>query len=253
MSSGQTPRTFAIVAGLQRSGKTYHITQVLRRHPGSVIAYNVGRTADFEGYTEIEFLDPEEAAVYLDLKKHDRTRYLFRPVVEYFRVGAKVFHMSYFTAFAAKNGRRFKHYGRVGSRYERALFQGFALYLTGCAVVFDDARPIFRAGLSDAAINLFSRQAHTGKKARYQPAKAPGVDIFLIFHNLDRVNGELYDYATHLVMFRCNQKPSQGIENKEAQDAIFAAYDWLLSAPRYSRAVIPLQGDNQFETTFVKP
>ena len=142
---------------------------------------------------------------------------------------------------------------RVGDRKtERLLFQAMFYYMADTLLIFDDARPIFRSGLTAEHITLFSRKNHAGIKTD-QPNR--GVDVAMIFHNLDKVTTEAYDYATHLTMFKTTRLPDRShVDNDQLADLIEAAYkDVNYKASKYSFAQINIRGERPYTYSINKP
>jgi hypothetical protein len=70
--------------------------------------------------------------------------------------------------------------------------------------------------------------------------------VALIFHNLDKVNPELYDYASNLIMFKCNREPQLGkINNDEIEQKVIEGFKLINKLPDYHFLEIPLKGETK--------
>ncbi len=220
-----------IIAGAPRSGKTYYAEKLANNYANSgriVLAYNVGLSGDFSDFEEVEFLDKIDTSKLLDKVK--RQSYLFNPEIRLFKYKGKVYDMKYFVDVC--KGKRLKSYRIADQQSEDLFFLSIYKYIKNCLIIFDDIRPVFRSGLKRGSINLFSRINHTGLQSKNTSAKN-GVDVVLIFHNLDKVNSELYDYATHLIAFYCTRK-SNKIGNEELECILDDVFEQLKSAEKYT-------------------
>ena len=245
-------RFHAIIAGIEQSGKSYFSIQIANTYPGGVIAYNPGNEKDYKNYKEIEVVEVAERAGMLT--KAERRAFLASPKVEYFRHNGEVYHFRQLvSAFPAG---RFLLYRIPCRKTEDLFFQALNIYVHNYLIILDDARPVFRQGLQRGAIQFMNRKNHAGKLAKRPPAKGQkwGLDVIPIFHNADKVNGELYDYATHLVLFRSTQTPRPDtIDNAEVYAEITAAIEAVNNAEKYTRAEIPLRPPGYLETQLIGP
>ena len=226
-----------IVAGAPRSGKTFYAQKLADKYSKKgkgILAYNVGLHSDFDEYEEIEFMDKYDTSKFLD-KKQKRI-YFERPEIRLFKYRGKIYDMKYF--YQISKGKKLKAYRIADAQSEDLLFISLYKYAKDMLIIFDDIRPVFRAGLKKGSINLFSRINHTGLLSKDTAAKN-GVDIILIFHNLDKVNSELYDYATHLVTFYCTRRGE--VDNSSLNDVIEEAYNDLKTCEKYTRYEINIQ------------
>lgn len=223
-------REFILVAGIPRSGKTYFSQKIANsffRENNSILAYNAGMDSDFKDYTEIQFLDIEETAILITDKRKKRA-YLNNPEICLFRIAGKIFNIKDLNYVIKK--RKVKSYRLADVRSEDLLFKAFYLYLKDSLLILDDIRPVFRDGLKKGAISLLLRLNHAGIKSNI--GDRLGVDVIAIFHNLDKINSELYDYASRLVLFKCTRKPDLSkVNNEEIEENISRAFDKISTMP----------------------
>lgn len=236
-----------IIAGAENMGKSYWTEKWAARCGRPVFLYNAGNDG-FADYKELVFLTPDEQADHLKVGAKERRQFLYNArACDFFSIEGKVYNKRDFTKAMHKH-KRVKHYGILTGKADKDFFALLDLYAKGIAVIFDDCRAIFRHGLKDHHIFVLGRKAHTGRHISpgFNPKKR-GVEVALIFHNLDRVNDEMFDYTTHLVMFYVRQEPNDNIENKLAKQSINTAYQFLNQAPRYTHCIIPLKGEEEFK------
>lgn len=244
-------RSQNIIAGVEQSGKTFYAEQLGKRYAGKggcTFVYNRGRERDFSDYEPIEILSIQdhERLLQSKVKRREYKRY---PFIAYFMYQGHRIPFKRFYEFS--RGKKLMCY-RVGDRQtERLLFQAMFWYMADTLIIFDDARPIFRQGLTAEHITLFSRKNHAGIKTT-QPNR--GVDISMIFHNLDKVTTEAYDYATHLTMFKTTRLPDRGhVDNDQLADLIEQAYTKVNAAKKYSFAQINIRGENPYTYSINQP
>lgn len=196
-------RFFQIIVGKPQSGKSHYANEFIKKYNsmgGFSLVYNQGRPRDFKDHTEFEIPDIYDLAAKIRDKVR-RSKFLNRPFLPYF-----LDEHGGVAPFIQRSGGKVK-INRAGSAdMERAFFRYVYGYMYNSLLTIDDARPIFRNGLNSDMVMLFSRLNHTGKKSG---AKQNGIDAQVIFHNLEMVNDELLDYATHIKLFQVNFLPSK--------------------------------------------
>lgn len=258
MKYGKELRFMGVIAGAERSGKTYfaeHFAEEYSRS-GGVIVYNPGRDDDFEEYKTLEFLPLLQSVYKLNVTDKDKKRrILSSPVFLHFRINGKLYPTTLLTK-AMFEYRKVKVY-RIGSlKDEGRFFKTVHDFLTGCLLINDDfrgvARNIAKPELAPL-IELFSRKNHAGKKSKHKTNRV-GVDILNIFHHIDKVNSEIYDYTTHVFLFNLTRKiKGYTLDNDDALDALHEAYSELQKAPRYSYGRVALKGEDAFLLKIIKP
>lgn len=235
-------RFLKLIAAVPRAGKTYLTEQIANAYHGAgkgyVFVYNRGKKSDFAGYEEIEFLSFRETAKRYYPGKRERTDYMFDPKLEYFRFRGEIYHVGSLNAILY--GAKVSCNRIFQTREESELFNVIFNYMSHALLIIDDARPILQR-LGGSRLQLFGRQNHTGEKSYSRNYRGAGVDIILIYHNLDRINEEIYDWATHLVMLKCTRKPDpRKMENESVYNEISETYEKLLSSPRHTAYLIDL-------------
>lgn len=237
-----------LVAGRMRSGKTYLVTKIAgaySRMGKSVIAYNVGMEIDFPGFEWVEFFTIDRTARFFETK-HEKRAFLNNPTIELFSFMGKVYHIKDFNAVVKNTP--VKCYRIPDLKSEELFFESVFLYIKNAFLILDDTRSIFRYGIKAQAINLFSRINHTGRDSSAKTL-SNGIDIALIFHNLESINTEFYDYATNLIMFHCARKPDlKSITNNEnISDLVSLCFDEITPMPERSFIELDLK-----QLTYIK-
>ena len=243
-------RQSVLIAGIERSGKTYFAEQVARQYiktGRTAIIYNVGNDNDFSGAEIVTPLLQEDLLKYaqskeqrLKIKNNGSDIALFRH-----EGSGKIYHFKDLRSMFA--GKLVKIY-RLGGEFERYFATTLFNYVYDSMVVFDDNRAQTRHGLTHNMVQLVSRKNHAGNRV----SENSGLDLFFIYHNLDVVPSELYNYLTRLVMFKLNVVPDMKIENPELDEIIRRSYNALKTLPRFSSIEIILR---EYETikTIIKP
>lgn len=248
-------RFFNIISGLEQSGKSYYsikLAKLYNSKGGIVFVYNPGRLEDYKGYQEIEIIGTKESAAMIS-NKHQRRAYQRNPQIELFRHQGKIYRIKDFVK--ALRGKAVYAF-RIPNRADETLFfAALNWYAYNTLVLLDDCRPIFRYGLSDGHIQFFNSKNHAGKKVSPPPLNGSrGLDVIAIFHNLDKVNRELYDYATHITLFAQNQLPDKStVDNAEYYAEIEKAYFELKKLPVYSAIEIGLRRPFYLQKTIISP
>lgn len=229
-----------LIAGLEQSGKTYFCEQVAKAYVAggkTAVIYNVGKDSDFAGAEICEPLSKE--TLYRNTRNKTEIAYIKSlghiPAFRDEKTG-KVIPFQFFRQFYA--GKMVKIYR---AKDERFLFKSFFTYLFDTMIVFDDNRATTRGGLGHELIELCSRKNHAG--AKYCESGRQGVDLFFIYHNLDTVPPELYDYITRAVLFSLNRMPEHSrVNNPEFWEIISESVEELKAMPKYSRIELLLRG-----------
>lgn len=235
-------RFLKLVAAVPRAGKTFLTEKIARAYHksgrGYVFVYNQGKAEDFKGFEIVRFLSFKETARKYYPGKHERREYMFDPKIEYFVFRGVEYHVKDLNRVL--HGKKVSCYRIFSKREEGELFNVFFYYMSHALLVIDDARPILQR-LYDSQLQFFGRQNHTGEKSSSINYRGKGTDIILIYHNLDKINAEVYNWATHLIMLKCTQKPDGAkMENQSVYSAIEKTYETLLSAPRFTAYMIDL-------------
>lgn len=235
-------RFLKLIAAVPRAGKTYLTEKIANLYHGSgkgyVFVYNRGKKTDFAGYEPIRFLSFKETAKMYYPGKRERMDYMFDPKLEYFEFRGKVYPVGAMNSVLY--GCRVSCVRIFNTREETEMFNVFFNYMAHALLIIDDARPILQR-LGGSRLQLFGRQNHTGEKSYSPNYRGAGIDIILIYHNLDRINEEMYDWATHLIMLRCTRKPDpKKMENEAVYNEISQTYERLLDSPRHTAYLIDL-------------
>ena len=248
-------RFFNIISGLEQSGKSYYaakLAKLYHRRGGIVLVYNPGRLEDYSDYEEIEIVSTAQTAA-LFAGKRERSAYLRNPAILFFRMGGKYYKMRDFVK--TLSGKKAFSLRIPNRDDENRFFQSLNWYAYNTLVLLDDCRPIFRSGLRDGHIQFLNSKAHAGKKASIPALNGNrGLDVIAIFHNLDKVNGELFDYATHITLFAQNQLPdAKTVDNTEYYQEVKKAFFELKKLPMYSAIEIGLRRPYYLKKTILQP
>lgn len=238
MSEKTSIRNSILIAGIERSGKTYFAEQlskkyILQNRPALI--YNVGNDNDFSGAEICEPVSKRQMYLHARSKKEMyNIKTLDKLTLFKDDKTGKIYPFEAFSKFYA--GKMVKIY-RVEE--ERLLFKSFFTYLYNTLIIFDDNRASTRQGLGHEQIELFSRKNHAGFK---YANGLHGVDLFYVYHNLDTVPPELFDYITRAVLFQLNRVPDTRINNPEFWDYIEESVNELKELPRFSYIELILRG-----------
>lgn len=224
-----------IVIGEMQGGKSFYINKILEKYNKkgwSGLVYNLGRPNDF-GAAQNIFLK-----TYREEVKEDK-EYKKEPEFNSFFVGDKEHAFRDFNKiFFKKNAKT----PRVDQRTERLFLEEVYKKLAYTCFVIDDARPIFRNGIKAEFLQLFSRINHAGRDHIFKEWKGGGVDVYLVFHSLNLVNTELFDYASEVISFKYSSEPNFGIvENKQVEEQLKKSFIALKKAEKYSYTITDIK------------
>jgi hypothetical protein len=232
-------RRLYILIGAQRSGKSYFSNDLLQKYKAAGntgIVYNLGKPSDFAAAKEI-FLCSEKQHV-LNLGKAWKEN-------PEFNIYEDENEIKNFQNFCLDWKGKAAKTARLDLTQERLFFESFYYYISNCLLIIDDARAVFRYGVKAEFLNIFSRLNHTGRKNPIKNWQAAGTDAIVIFHSLDHVNKELFDYATHIINFKYSMQPDfDRVENSQIRTELKKCFNALNKAPQYSYTVTDIQNLN---------
>lgn len=229
-------RFLNLIVGAERGGKSYFAEGIMNKYcerGGMSLIYNQGKPSDFSSFEFIEIPDKMDVAAKIR-SKQARTAFLFNPHLPYFLDEDGVKRIK--PVDIIKPGAKYRVYRNGCTRMEAAFFKFAFLYLHDCIFTIDDARSITRKGLTEQLVTLFSRKNHAGRKTR-----PTGVDIQVIYHDLDTVPDEILTYCTHFTLFRVNIMPEK-FGNIALYNIVKKCVNELNDLPKYSKAVIDVKG-----------
>lgn len=206
-----------VMIGAQRSGKSYLSNALLEQYikrGGCGIVANLGKPSDFAAAQEV--LAHGAGFETLQGKKHTWRNFV-------------------------RKGRAVKFSALDKADSERFLGL-FADYCAQTLLILDDARFMFRSGLTKAQIALFGRLNHVGLR-RADRLRAKGSDCIVILHSLeDSGLDDLMSYATDLCVFRTETEPQYSrIKNPYLRRVLELHFRKLYEAPKYSYLKIDLK------------
>jgi hypothetical protein len=223
-----------IVIGAERSGKTFFanaMSQNFLRGKKPVFVYASMTLSDWDGF---RLAEPLKESEYENLIGKDRLKGL-NDRREFFRVAGKVLHIS---EMVSSGGGYLVP--RISSRKaERMFYTCVWRWLSPGLFWIDDARPVTRLGISAELSELLSRKNHSGQWGK---TGRVGMDVGMIFHSLSRVNEEIFDYATDLILYRTSGVLGQTGLEEDVDKSIEKARDLLDSEKKYTAFQIPLRG-----------
>lgn len=239
-----------VLAGREASGKTYYaekLGNIYAQKGGGVLVYNRGMPSDFSEYEEVIF--PTFSEVERALPKKKARQYRRFPFIPWFEYQNKRIPMHRFFAFS--RGRKLYSLRIPDRKSESAWFRAMHFYAADTLFIFDDTRPVFRYGLDENHVQFFNAKRHSGKKLEV-PNR--GVDVLMLFHGLDKVSPELYDYTSHITLFAVNRMPEPGhIDNSDLYELVSLAKSELDKKPKYHFAQIDLRGKSAYTYKIFKP
>jgi hypothetical protein len=260
-------RTLGVVVGAERSGKTYSVEKMANhyaKYRGPVIAYNAGRITDFIDYEFIEIVYPIDMAWRLYPGKRqsfERTKHTKREGVTHFKFRQNVYHLKHFNRmFTRREGAlKLKMYRVADAPIEMQFFKSCSLYLSGCLLIMDDARPITKPGVRGPLAMLLNKKNHGGQLSEWfrKSPKLLGIDVIMIYHSLPRVSPEIFDYADHITLFQTTQKPGKSIENDDVAEELEKCYKYLKGVgdivPKYTSTRTYIKGPNANTSVIIPP
>lgn len=227
--------------GAQRSGKSTWLDnyiETVKKNGGCGLVYNIGKPTDFKSCVE------HELPTFKSLVKEDKQNKELETLPHYLTMNGKKKMWSRFIWDNRGKGVKFADYD---SR-TRDLFFGSVYYHTSnTCLVLDDCKNIVRSGINGNLIPLSNRANHTGrliggKKKNIKGWTASGNDIFFVFHGIEQPNPDLWQYATHLVLFRCAFIPQgQFIDNYTVQVQVEKCFNILLNMPNYFYCIVDIK------------
>jgi hypothetical protein len=225
-----------LVAGRPQHGKTFYtekLAEKITENGGFVFVYNPGRPTDWADAVEATPIHPKVIARKKGLSKpSDINRFIEEcDTIDVWEVGGKYYKAEQIP-FAFK-GKTLKCYR--DTELEQRFYATVFRYFHSGLLVLDDNRSAGRR--TSNLLQLYSRSNHTGKKY----TERCGINIAVVYHNLDTPPKELYDYLTHIVLFQVNRAPDN-LKMPELESEIASAVDWLATAPKYSRCEMHLLG-----------
>jgi len=225
-----------LIAGRPQFGKTYfteRLAEKINLGGGFVFVYNPGRPSDWSNAIEATPVHPKKIAAKKGLQKPSDIKAFVDAceTIDFWEVEGLYYNSADIpTAF---KGKQLKMYRDV--ELEQRFYATVFKYFHGGLLVLDDNRSAGRR--TPNLLQLYSRINHTGKAF----TKKPGMNICVVYHNLDTPPRELFDYLTHIVLFQVNRAPD-GLKMPELEAALVENVEWLNTAPKYSRCEIHLMG-----------
>lgn len=247
MSQGSGLSRQFVIVGMEWCGKSFwtqHYANKYAKQVGGVLVYNVGMDKDYEDYEFIELLDFDEHERFIRSNVGDvaAKKYAKKPSIMFFRYKESVYHLKYLSSMFFR--KKLKCHS-LFDREESEFFKSAYAYLSRMLLIMDDTRVSFSDGLKKGHRMLMSRKRHAGGNAIHKDKLKRGVDIVTMFHGIDLVNKEVWNYSTDLLLFRTTDQPSfTKIKDGNLKAVIKEYYDLLINAPKYTCFRIPLRGEH---------
>ena len=244
-------RILGIIAGAPRTGKTFFAetmcSYVTKSTGKPTLVYNRGLPTDYESFEKVDFLTINQTAAFIQKRKGNYKAYLDRPRILFFSYNRKIYPVEYFsTVLHGKCVVMRRH------ENEKELYRAISEKIGGIQLILDDAKKLFRYGLSDEAITLFDRINHAGENNK--KVSTYGNDIYVMFHSLDAVNEIIFDYATHLFLTRAVNTPDLSkIKIPGLNEAIKKAYNELRKDEKFTLYQVEIFSENPCELLKISP
>ncbi len=218
-----------IIVGQEQSGKSFFSYQKgleYIAHKGICLVYNDnGNPTNYSGFETVEFLKKEEHKRYFTKEDFDRINQLIL-----FRYKNKVYHVRDFNRlFESRGVKMFRH------EEEKLLFPTIHKYVGRCLFVFDDAREVFRYGVSGEIGSFISRKNHS--------AKGKGMDIVIQFHSFNEINRQLFGISDGIIVFDNTGGEQLKSEDEQIIKNIKEANKRIKLMPKYSKLMVGIKGD----------
>ena len=223
--------------GAERAGKSNlaeRMADTLVRSGRMAFVYNMGKRSDFPDYKHIHIESWNEYLYHLgDLTAKERRRLELMAGVKNFTLPDDPESRTPIERLPFFDCKKFKSW-RVGGSDDH-FFRAYAKYILHGCLIIDDARVITRNGISNGLIELINKKNHTGYKASPEllGLRPEGSDVMMLFHGISKVNPELYDTATDVILMQQRSRPIKTMSdyvNEVYQDC----YELVNSLPKYS-------------------
>lgn len=218
-----------LLVGAERSGKTFLASKVANKYTRSgkwAFVYNTGMPSDYAGFYDVELADSNETYYYiLSVFGRDAAK-LYRnsgSPIKFLKFGNDYQSLE---SVPLMRGKGFKADRLFGSDSD-AFFKSVSSYFYDGLLIIDDAKPVV-SGMGRNLSTVLSRKNHCGKNAKGVNRENIGIDVLIIYHNLDRVSPEVFDYCTHLTLFPTLHRPRlDRLENPEVEEIIMDTWERL--------------------------
>jgi hypothetical protein len=196
-------KKFTIIAGAERSGKTFFsnkMSDLYQKNGRQTIIYNRGLETDYPDCQIVNVIGFQETKkiIFNSHGKKAAKKYAQFPRLIFMEIeGERVLIKD-----INKYGRKLSINRMFNTREEDHLFHELYKNYGGGLLIIDDGKAIVRRGIPTRLGELVYRKNHTGK------GKNRGTDIIMMFHGIDSINTEIWDYATDLIIFPTNSKPN---------------------------------------------
>jgi len=225
-------RKLILIIGAQRSGKSYFSNELIKKYlanGNSAIVYNLGKQTDFNAAKEVFLLTEKQHIVKLGKNYKENPEFLF-----YEYNGKDLMFKNFCNDFSGKAIKT----SRLDYKSEVMFLDALYKYVSNCLLVIDDAKAIFRYGIKAEFLTLFSRLNHTGRHNPIINWQSAGSDVVVIFHSLDHINKDLFDFCTHIINFKYAIQPDfDKIENTQLKEQLKKSFNALNKAPQYSYTI----------------
>lgn len=199
-------KTLTIIIGAERSGKTFFASKMAKAfnvQGRRAIIYNQGKEEDYPGQ-ECSVLDFEQTERLIFERQGAKAAKAYRRFreIKYMQSPKGIFPIEYMN----KALPLMPSVNRILDRKaEERFFQALYDYEAGNLLILEDCKFIVRHGVGARLGNLLYRKNHTGKKAGL---REKGMDIVLMFHGIDSVNIDLWDWVTNVVLYPTVNPPT---------------------------------------------
>lgn len=255
MAAIKRNRFLANLIGAERGGKSFWAKNLAKQYTkqGSVLVYNIGKVTDWpdsEGFEMIEPLGFEDTLDLIYTSKELAKKYKARRKVEFFKYKGKIYHFSDFNKMFF--GKKLKCHQMDSLEEERSFFTALYKHVSFCLFICDDCLPIFQYGLKSEHSRLLFKKNHTGEFTSYKATQSGGIDVLLIWHNIDHVTSKIWDATNHAVLFRFSMTPVfDKFQNPQLAEVCLRVHEYLLKAPQYTAIQVSWKGEEMGELSDV--
>lgn len=233
-------RNCEIIVGGQRAGKSFYTAKKIDNYTkkgGSGIVYNLGKQTDFSNCDFFEPLSLKDHQKYIVAKegKAALKEYNYFKEFKFFRYKGQIYDIGDFNNVLY--GKAVK-VGRISKRFEPAFFDAIFKKVSNIQMVFDDSKSLINDTPRDWENDYLTRMNHAGRDHDYRNYIGQGLDLTLMYHNLDQIPKavwEAYNDDYIFTTFKYNKEPDfRDVSDYDLRRALEASFYLLKEQPKYS-------------------
>lgn len=237
-------RSNTLIIGQQRCGKSRLTNELLKYYidvlGGCGFVYGLGRQTDFEAARPA--IIPSLPDIRENMSKESRKSFDERPQLFYYK-DVKAGTLEKLNNFnIAEYKKAIKVPRMQDNASELLLMKLIYNHFAKTLIILDDARRMFRYGVKEEFLQIFSGVNHIGNTSTAKNWRTTGSDVITIFHSLDHVNNELLDYCTHIITFKYEFEPDfNRIDHPFLQQELSVVFENLQELPPFYFSVTDLE------------